>query len=631
MQSGFMDIEEYNGYLYAIQNPSQYNGGRLCVFDKNLNLVSSFENIGNARQIKILDGIAAISARSNGLWIFDVTKIQPILFSHYQTIELATGITMCKNYVFVSCRQYGVEIIDITNPQNPIHKGLIRLGEVQSSWVDGDRLYCGLWGEMKVVCYNLIKESIEFEFDLHGRGDGVLVKDKFLYAVSGQHGRNIKNLADKTDPEYGNGNGISVFDLSNNKEIFFDSFGKGYSISYDMWKPVLCGDKLVCCDSIMGVHVYDAKTFKKLFTYEMPEINDKKDAVTGAVSLNGALYISSAFGGIKKIDSFDFRESYKNKASENLVFLKKELQYSAELGAKIKKLYSGDFPVLSVADQGKYLILACGIDGIHILDKETYKCLYKIKTDGFCCDIKVFDNFIYGACSQMGVCAYELTDSGLRLAYSFKKNKDIQQLQISKNGKYLACCLESTEVIMLEILQNGFCEIYNRVAKYGPLYGENFASGYLDDGTMIMFWHRDGLVYSNPESGDKTFNEIFYNKRNGFMSFGPESGCDTDGKNIFFNLGGGYVLLPKKENVDVDDLERFKSGVPICGKFIVNDKKLIAVERSKGIITVADVSDVCNPKYIEKIMISSSCSKPVIVDKRIFIPAWHDGLLELVL
>lgn len=628
---GYMDIEEYNGYLYAIQNSSQYIGGRLCVLDKNLNLVSSFENIGNCRQIKIYDGIAAISARSNGLWIFDVTKEQPILLSHYQTIELATGITMCKDYVFVSCRQYGVEIVDIKNPEKPIHKGIIRLGEVQSSWIDGDRLYCGLWGEMKVVCYNLMKESVEFEFNLHGRGDGVLVKDGLLYAVSGQHGRNIKNLSDQNDPEYGNGNGISIFDLSENKEIFYDSFGKGYSISYDMWKPILCGDKLVCCDSIMGVHVYDSKTFKKLLSYKMPEINEKTDAVTGAVSLNGALYISCAMGGIYKIDSLFFDLTFKNSHSNKINFNKKQIEYVARGTGDIKMLYNGDFPVLNIADHRKYFILACGIDGIHVIDKTNFKCAYKVKTNGFCCDVKVFDDNVYAACSGDGVCAYKINDSGLSFKFSFRKNKDIQQLKLSKNGKYLACCLESTEVIMLEILSDGFVELYSRVAKQGPLYGENFTSSYLEDGTMLMFWHRDGLIYSNPESGDREFNEIFYKKKNGFMSFGPENGCDTDGKNIFFNLDGGYVILPKKENVEVDELLCYKTEIPICGKIVVKNNKLIAIERSKGIITVQDISDIYNPKHIEKITISSSCSKAVIIDERIFIPAWHDGLLELVI
>ena len=29
---GFMDIAEFNGRLYAIQNSMQYNGGRICAF-----------------------------------------------------------------------------------------------------------------------------------------------------------------------------------------------------------------------------------------------------------------------------------------------------------------------------------------------------------------------------------------------------------------------------------------------------------------------------------------------------------------------------------------------------------------------------------------------------------------------
>ena len=33
---------------------------------------------------------------------------------------------------------------------------------------------------------------------------------------------------------------------------------------------------------------------------------------------------------------------------------------------------------------------------------------------------------------------------------------------------------------------------------------------------------------------------------------------DTDGENMFFNIDGGYVILPF-ENVDVDTLKKYKT------------------------------------------------------------------------
>ena len=66
-----MDVKGYNGHIYAIQRD---NGGRMYVLSENLDVLFTFDGIGNARQIEIKNGIAAISARENGLWLIDVSK-----------------------------------------------------------------------------------------------------------------------------------------------------------------------------------------------------------------------------------------------------------------------------------------------------------------------------------------------------------------------------------------------------------------------------------------------------------------------------------------------------------------------------------------------------------------------------
>lgn len=638
VHGGFMDVEEYNGHIYAIQRSSQYIGGRLCVFDKELNLISSYEGIGNARQVKINNGIAVISARSNGIWILDVKGNMPKLLSHYQTIELATGVTLYSNLAFISCRQYGVEIVDLKDPEKPVHKGIIRVGEVQSACVYKNVLYCGLWGDMKVKAVDIrdiSDPSVIGEFDLDGRGDGVVVKDDMLYAVCGQHARGIKNYSDINDSCYGHGNGIHVFDISDintPKNVFSDKLGYGYSVQFDMWKPILCGDMLVCADSILGVHIYNAKSFEKIAVVSLPNISGKDDAVTGIVSMHGKLYISGAFGGLYCFDGLKFDLTYKFNIEKSIEALKGELKYDTTNDlVQVKVLYQGDFPVLAIEPyKEKYYVLACGDEGMHILDKNTFKCLYTVKANGFCCDVKTNGEYIYAAFSEDGINVYRIIDNNVVCLGGYKEDKAIQQMCLSKNGRYLACCLESTEVIMLDVSDKAnIVKIFARKAKYGPLYGENFTSNPLKDGTMLMFWHRDGIIYSNPEKCDTEFKDIFYNKRNGFMGFGPENGCDTDGEYIYYNLDGGYVILPFTDGVEVDDLVRYKATYSITGKFVVTGGILISVERAKGEITVTDISDVYKPKSIARINISACCMKPKKIENDIFIPSWYDGLLQL--
>lgn len=624
---GFMDIAEYNGYLYAIQNSGQYNGGRLCVLDNNLKILGVYEGIGDARQIKIANGIAVISARANGIVIFDVKTTQPKKLSQYQTIELATGITIYSNLVFVSCRQYGVEIVDINEPQKPTYKGIIRVGEVQATCVHENVLYCGLWGDMKVAAVNIkdIKHpEIIYEYELNGRGDGVVVHDNFLYAVSGQHGKNIKNYQDENDPEFGNGNGISIFDITKNKEVFFDNFGKGYFIHIDTWKPILCGDLLVCCDSILGVHIYNAKNFKKI-----AEINEfDGDAVTSVVSSDNSLYIATAYGGIYKYDKLYFDKTYSYTFDKKIISEKNKFEMAEDNKLKLSQRYSGDFSVVSACVCGEYYILACGQDGIHVVDKD-FNLITKVKRESFCCDVKTAENYIVGAFSEEGICVYELRENLLVYISKYKDTKSIQQLMLSESKKYLACCLGSTDVIMLDISDKfNLKKIFSRKAQKGPLYGENFASKNLNDGTMLMFWHRDGLVFSNPDKGDREFKNTFYEKRSGFMYFGPESGFDTDGEDLFYTLDNGYVFLPT-ETTDVDNLRRYMAEESICGKIAVCDNKIISIERAKGIITVTDISDKKRPETIGKINTDATCYKPLCIENRTLIPARYDGLLEL--
>ena len=86
-----MDVKAHNGLIYAIQRHSQFQGGRLCVLDSKLTLLHAYVGIGSARQIEIAGDVAVITAREDGLWLFDISEPEPRLLCHYQTVEYATG------------------------------------------------------------------------------------------------------------------------------------------------------------------------------------------------------------------------------------------------------------------------------------------------------------------------------------------------------------------------------------------------------------------------------------------------------------------------------------------------------------------------------------------------------------
>ena len=69
-----MDIKTDGTRLFAIQRNDQYPGGRLCVLNKDGGLLGEYLGLGTARQIEIKNHIAVVSARSNNLFIFDITS-----------------------------------------------------------------------------------------------------------------------------------------------------------------------------------------------------------------------------------------------------------------------------------------------------------------------------------------------------------------------------------------------------------------------------------------------------------------------------------------------------------------------------------------------------------------------------
>ena len=71
-------------------------------------LILRFPEI-SGRQMALSGGTLYITAREKGLWILDVSAPEkPVLLTRFDTVELATGIAVTGNIVFVAQRIYGV-------------------------------------------------------------------------------------------------------------------------------------------------------------------------------------------------------------------------------------------------------------------------------------------------------------------------------------------------------------------------------------------------------------------------------------------------------------------------------------------------------------------------------------------
>lgn len=623
-----MDVKTDGNRLFAIQAPPYYPGGRLCVLDKEGTVIGEYVGLGTARQIEIKNGIAVVSARSNNLWIFDITQDTPRLLSHYKTIEYAVGVTLYANLALISCRQYGIEVIDISDPSHPQHIRTIQTGEVQSACVYNDILYGGIWGTMKVLVvdiHDLESPRILADIPLQGRGDGVVVKDNILYAVTGQHKRGLKNDQDHGDPCFGMGNGVEMYDVSNPAQPKFlarQEFGYGYSRGLDMWDANISGDLVLCNDSVCGVHILHAKTFEPIC-----HLGFKEDtiAATGLTTMQGRLYVSSS-DGLYSYDGYPFADLFH--ADTEKYFFGNGESFACESSMLIQRFVS-KAPVLSVCQTSDGYALACANDGIRLLDRDFRERIH-CDTHGMCCEVRVYRELVFAAMAEQGLIIYRRTEDTLTPVAQYRFEEPLLQIDLSESGKYINCCCGEAFITLLDVSDlSNIRQLARRDRVLGNIYGSNYLAGRLSDGSMGMFWHHDGLFLTNPDHGDFSYHQYDYARHVSFMGYGPENGCDTDGQRIFYNLGRQLVVLPL-QNCNADDLPHYAADRPIDGKLTYHDNRIYAIERAKGLVQVYDIHDLGHIKTEAYFHTNASCEKAVIINDRIFIPGWYGGLLELI-
>ena len=67
------------------------------------------------------------------------------------------------------------------------------------------------------------------------------------------------------------------------------------------------------------------------------------------------------------------------------------------------------------------------------------------------------------------------------------------------------------------------------------------------------------------------------------------------------------------------------------GKFVLLKDRMVFTERARGLISVADVSDLTAPKMVAHASTPASPGRPVIFGGKIYIPLTYGGIAELIL
>ena len=158
----------------------------------------------------------------------------------FDTVEFATGLAISGNILFVACRHYGVQLIDVSVPSAPRHLSTVRTGEAQSVVARNGYLYTGVWATSEVVTVDVRdpwNPVITARTPLDGYGDGVDVEGDMLYVATGHHSRETPRKQ-QGDPGFGRGHGLELLDISDPAHPRWVSrvkFPPLYEIGNDMW------------------------------------------------------------------------------------------------------------------------------------------------------------------------------------------------------------------------------------------------------------------------------------------------------------------------------------------------------------------------------------------------------------
>ena len=654
-----------DGMLYMI---SAAEGGslRVCTTDGSKpKQVGELKGLGTTRQIEVgqtADGrrIAAITARDCGLYLVDVSNPEkPYICCHYNTVEFATGVAFCGQHLAIGCRSFGVEIIDISVPENPRHLSVIRAGEVQSVYIDNGILYTGSWVERQINVIDIHDVTAPRKLatiPLEGRGDGLIVRDGILYAAFGQHLRPYSGK-DPKEYGYGRGNGFAIWDVSKPdkpKKLSVTLFEhRYYYCTYDFWSVKLSGHYAIVSHTLNGVWIYNVSDFTApvlvdhiaVVTHAKPSDvlslheNTLKihpmflpfdfhkimyAPVTGVAVCDDRLYVLVLHENLHVAYGDYFVAELSGVEVEGEVLGDYYLRYSGE-NCKNVKIVSTNGQVHAAAYYDGKIWVACGMDGIRIYNRELNAVgHYAIK--GFAMDIREQGGLLYVAAGKEGILILRPEGDTLCEVGRFDfGGSACAQVVPTENGCFVIAHLGQQHVSIVDV-SNPVApkELIRETDVPGLVYHRQLShrgSGGNYYGYYLNWNHTHWYDFSGDEPRAM-------NNKQGMLCFEDGlTGLDEEGKALIV-VRGGYIVSDIREASIYEENPLVRvPGVFLRGKPMVSGHTLIVSDRLDGNVVVCDISNLQKPKLLATYNFSGHPDVACLIDDGCaVIPLGHQGI-----
>ncbi len=611
--------------------------------------------IRSGRQVEVSQGIAAVTTRADGVFFCDVRDAARMsVLSQYDTVELATGVCLSGCLCCITCRHYGVEIVDISDPAHPVHLSSVLAGEAQSVMVDGTTMYVGAWMEREIRIFDIADPAAPRPLsrcELDGFGDGLWVRDGLCYAATGHHAGRLNNRRKFVNYDfvteemlregYGGGHGLEIFDVSDPAHPVLLSRIKTpplFMSGYDLWDVTVSGAYAYLADTFNGVFIIRVADprhpvfigYRRLelmqhtqYRHE-PPIQQLCCPVTGLAVIDGYVLAAGVMDGLHVLQTpFAVQASpcpsvFRSTPSKGAPAHEMVLQTDSQIHGLA---FLQDTPVV-----------AAGGRGLVILDPQNaYAPRYHSLGIGTAMDIKTDGRFFYLAEGLGGFSVWRM-DAGKPVLLCRLSS------EILGDSVRQVVLLGQTNVAALQLGTKGIAFINIRNPE-NPVILNTFTL----DGTMYYKNIVDGLLFGQyaaavPLSPGISWFEIGEKVRP--VTMHPEPECQICPIEEGVCFGDGYMIsIFRGKYRYAETLEASLSesdALPICdpmgnelyvsGKPVLLGDTLCLLNRQNGQITRLSVKDPAHPVFLSVDRISGNPEQILQHKGRYWICCGHGGL-----
>ncbi len=677
-----MDSIVVGDYMYALRN------GRVHVLERtadSFQWIGATEYYGELREMDVTSdqkGIVVVG-RNYGVFAFDISEdpTAPKLASHIDSLEMSSGLDIFGDYLYVADRNFGITIFNIADLENPRFVSNIPTGETQNVCYYNGYVYAGVWKESVVrVCdvRDVNNPKILEPISISGRGDGVLVKDGILYALTGQHAPGHSGTAALG---FGLGFGLELWNIEdpNNPErlsvVHFD--GAEYVTNPDVWRVESYGDKYICATGVFGgAYIYDVSDPQKpvrVAQYQAlgettpnsrwttdSKLAHQRDPETGSHTLlalenNRITYpvIGITIDGDKLYLGTALYDASNNLYEAQLPFNMGSRDANSsttdvrEIGTPYHMLdyktlfgenaeyYNSGTQIRAAAEKGDYLYLAAGTEGIIILDKATMTKVGSVDSLDITKDIQIYGDYLYTAEASEGVAIYKIDaedPTKLTLQGSNAFDQAVVQLQLSPDARYALAHIGNTGAV-LDLRDKTAPEIYKMADAFTMVYQNQMSVGCIGNRYLMMYTHVQHYLlcdFGPNGSYEEPIIKQWQDKKIG------ASGLCADGDNVI--LGGGGTKIYRFNPGDWDTTKSFTDQFGVYANYanmgqcpVVLGDYMFVMHRHKGNSRILKLSEDRTSATTVKINdeLPANPNMPISDGERYYLPLGFAGIVSI--